>query len=284
MTEPETPAGAGATAGSLLRAARERQGLHIAALAASIKVNPRKLEALESDRYAELPDLAFTRALAQTVCRALKIDAAPVLALLPKAVGMGRLEQVASGLQTPFQDRPGQASADLGLLGRPAVWGPVLVLLAAAVLYMLPSSLFEATDGGDGSVVTAPVPMEPASVAAPSVATAATAASQAASATVVDTVHSTPSSAEAASEEAPAAPAALLTLRATEESWVEVRDGRGSVLLSRTLQAGETVNLDGDLPLRATIGNADVVGVSFRGRPVDLAASTRGNVARLELN
>ncbi len=41
------------TAGSLLRAAREKQGLHIAALAAAIKVAPRKLDALENDRWNE---------------------------------------------------------------------------------------------------------------------------------------------------------------------------------------------------------------------------------------
>ena len=75
------------TAGGLLRQARQAQGLHIAALAAAIKVTPRKLELLEADRLDELPDATFTRALAQTVCRTLKIDAAPVLALLPPPKG-----------------------------------------------------------------------------------------------------------------------------------------------------------------------------------------------------
>ncbi|MBC7941653.1 MAG: helix-turn-helix domain-containing protein, partial [Chitinophagaceae bacterium] len=71
------------SAGALLRSARERQGLHIAALAAAIKVAPRKLDALENNRWHELPDATFTRALAQTVCRSLKIDAKQVLDLLP---------------------------------------------------------------------------------------------------------------------------------------------------------------------------------------------------------
>ena len=52
------------SAGRLLREAREKQGLHIAALAAAIKVSPKKLELLESDRFDELPDATFTRALA----------------------------------------------------------------------------------------------------------------------------------------------------------------------------------------------------------------------------
>lgn len=80
---PAASAPTGPSAGRLLREAREKRGMHIAALAASIKVTPKKLEALESDRIDLLPDATFARALAQTVCRALKIDSGPVMALLP---------------------------------------------------------------------------------------------------------------------------------------------------------------------------------------------------------
>ena len=81
------------TAGALLRQARQAKGLHIAALAVSLKVPQRKLEALEADRYGELPDATFVRALAQTVCRALKVDRAPILALLPLYGLRGGLEE-----------------------------------------------------------------------------------------------------------------------------------------------------------------------------------------------
>ncbi|HPH15047.1 MAG TPA: helix-turn-helix transcriptional regulator, partial [Burkholderiaceae bacterium] len=67
------------SAGALLRQAREAAGLHIAALAVSLKVPVKKLEALESDRLDLLPDAVFARALASSMCRALKIDAAPIL-------------------------------------------------------------------------------------------------------------------------------------------------------------------------------------------------------------
>lgn len=286
MTEAATPAAAAAatTAGALLRAARERQGLHLAALAASIKVAPRKLEALEADRYDELPDPAFTRALAQTMCKALKIDAAPVLALLPRAEGVGRLERVASGLQTPFRDHGGaEPLGEGGWLTRPAFWAPALVLVAALVLYFLPSSLFdERSDVADAPLVTVVPPA--AGPATPPAAPAAGTPPPAAPspAPMVETVHSAPPPDEPASEPPPAS-TALLSLRASEASWVEVRDGQGNVLLSRTLQAGEAVGLDGALPLRATIGNTAGVSVAFRGEPIDLSASARGNVARLEL-
>jgi cytoskeleton protein RodZ len=81
-----------------------------------------------------------------------------------------------------------------------------------------------------------------------------------------------------------AAPAAtLVQIRTTEASWVEVRDGAGRTLLSRTVQPGEAVGLDGDLPLRLVVGNAPVTQVSFRGQPVELPRRGTDTVSRLEL-
>ena len=113
-----TPSGE-LTAGGMLRQARQAQGLHIAALAAAIKVAPRKLEMLEADRFDELPDATFARVLAQTVCRTLKIDAEPVLARLPLPPQMNRLEHVTRGLNEPFRDRSGRVEG-LPFSNRPA--------------------------------------------------------------------------------------------------------------------------------------------------------------------
>lgn len=71
------------TAGQLLRHYREMQGVQIVILASSLKVPVSKLESLENDRLDELPDAMFARALTLAVCRILKMDATPVLALLP---------------------------------------------------------------------------------------------------------------------------------------------------------------------------------------------------------
>ena len=77
--------------------------------------------------------------------------------------------------------------------------------------------------------------------------------------------------------------ASLLQLRTTQSSWVEVRDGRGNTLLSRIVAAGESVGLDGAVPIRLTIGNAAGTQLVFKGQPVDLATRTRDKVARVEL-
>ena len=295
MTEERANAPSPApTAGALLRQARQAQGMHIAVLSAAIKVPQRKLEALEADRFDELPDATFTRALAQTVCRTLKIDPTPVLALLPRPAGQ-RLDHVAEGINAPFRERAGSdQGSDWGIPLSPAVWGPLLLVVLAAVVYFLPPGLISLPGGGDAAsapavavVPTAPIPAAPAS-APPVVAAAAPAASsvaaEPAASTVVETVHSAPLTAPGAASAPAAAPVAgVLLLRTTAESWIEVVDGRGQALISRVLLPGEAVGLDGVMPLKLTIGNAGATTVAFRGQAVDLSPRTRDNVARLEL-
>lgn len=288
----------GASAGAMLRAAREKRGLHIAALAASIKVTPRKLEALEADRFDELPDLTFTRALAQTVCRALKIDAEPVLARLPKAGDMPKLAQVGGGLNAPFRNAPG--SRDPGAFSfhrRPVFWATLLVLAAALALAWLPerwmpwrgartASVPAVRSAMLGSPIARPAAILPAAEAQPAIAGPATApALPPPTADVSPSIDSGKSATSPSSTGigSAAATAGLLALRTVADSWVEVQDAKGQMVLSRIVQPGETVGVDGALPLRVTIGNAAVTQVSFRGQPVDLASSTRDNVARLQL-
>jgi cytoskeleton protein RodZ len=287
---PGTPfpaSGSATSAGQLLRRAREAQGLQIDALAASIKVTARKLELLEADRFDELPDATFTRALAQTVCRSLKLDAAPVLALLPSATGH-RIEQVSEGLNAPFRDRSARLD---GLAWGPllkAAWAPALFLSLAALIFFLPAGSrqigMDAVRGIwqsiAGSSREAPASAEP--VASPPAPQAA--ADVAPAQPVVETVFAAPPAEASASAPASAAPeAGPLQLRASAESWIEVKDGQDRILLSRSVQPGETLTLDGAMPLRLKIGNAVVTEVRFRGEPIDLGPMTRENIARLEL-
>jgi cytoskeleton protein RodZ len=284
-----------ATAGAMLKLAREKRGLHIAALAASIKVPQRKLEALESDRYEELLDLTFTRALAQTICRTLKIDARPVLDRLPQVPGASpKLQHVSNGLNAPFRERPGRDEpADWSWLGRPVVWGTLLVLIAAGVLAFVPGRILDRLRGlapvspGASAAASSAVSVLPPPATGPGVVEVVPTVPLSVGA-VTATSLGTPAAVETPATATPAvtlpAGSALLGLKAIGETWVEVQDARGQTLLSRKVAQGESLGLDGAVPLRLTIGNASATQVTFRGQLVDLKANTEGNVARLQLN
>lgn len=287
---PAEPAPA-TTAGGLLRQARKAQGMHIAVLAAAIKVSPRKLELLESDQFDQLPDATFTRALAQTMCRALKIDSAPILALMPRPPGH-RLESMSEGLNTPFRERPGQmVPKDWATAATPALAIAAVLLLGAAVMYLAPAEWLSSVKSalnrpGTEPGAAAPVVVAETVTTAPVAASAAVQSVAAASTPAASDVMP-PAGADTAEQPPPAtlpiAVAGVLQLRPSAPSWVEVVDANGKSLISRTLQADESVGLDGALPMKVKIGNAGATEVVFRGQPLELGPFTRDNMAKLEL-
>jgi cytoskeleton protein RodZ len=295
--------------GAMLRRAREQRGMHIAALAAAIKVAPARLEALEADDYTSMPDTTFARALAQAVCRALKVDPAPVLALMPGAP-QARLERVDEGLKAPFRDRPGRLveAGDFAPWRYPVAWVALGLLVAAGAFLWWPRAN-PVADGpepvppGAEPLASAPVPTLAASTVAaaapeasamPASAGGGALAAASAPASVATAPPSTgaavlPTGALAAPPASAPLPAAVapgseqLVLRAVQDTWVQVTDSTGKVLVARTLTAGETPSFSGNWPIKLRIGNVQGTEVLFRGRPVDLKALSRDNTATVTL-
>lgn len=309
MSDVTTPA-AGAqptgSAGRLLQAGRERRGLELDALAQLLKVPVRKLQALEADRFEELPGAAFTRSLAQSYARQVGVDVQEVLALLPQAVvPPQRLEHVSRGLQTPYREGSGAHFGGSGGRGgfegfRP-VHGVALALLALALLlWLLPplstllpslglssrSELAAEVAAGSEAAASSTVVVETVhGVPAEQVTTPVPPAASAVPVMPVPVAASAPPAAPSASAPVPAAatPVGTVVLKTRAASWIEVRDAGNAVLLSRTLQPGETVGLDGAMPMRVRVGVASALELSLRGEPVDLKPYTRDTSATVVL-
>jgi cytoskeleton protein RodZ len=283
------PAPAGATAGAMLRAAREGAGLHVGALAVALKVPVRKLEALEADRHELLTDAVFVRALASSVCRTLKIDARPVLERLPQTAAP-RLVGSSDRINMPFRGpSDGAPPTWLDQLTRPVFLAVFALLLGALVLILLPRAQQDSAVTPGAGETPATVPAQPAtslpaaqdavtSVVSPLVTPAAASKPAAVNFTAAAAM---PVSVAAA---APAAPASgLIVFRAKSSSWVEVIDAKGVVAVRKVLETGEAAGASGALPLRVTVGRIDATEVQVRGKPFDLRGVSRDNVARFEV-
>ena len=298
------------TAGELLREAREAHGLHIEMVAAALKVPPQKLMALEADDIASLPDPVFARALASSVCRALRIDPAPVLAKLPttQKVSLAETDRTLRSNIGSGTPRWGGSSRSSGLPSRPLLIVVLLLLIGAGALFWLPQSAFDQLSASVARLTTrSESSAEPGSAGAAassggsvaeSVPTQAVApggpvAGDAPAATPAPGAPAAPA-APAAAAPAAAAPAATpvaaasssqpLVFVAREECWITVTEAGGKQLLRRSLQAGETVGLSGTLPLSVVVGRASSVDVQVRGQPFDLKPFTKsGGVARFEV-
>lgn len=74
-----------------------------------------------------------------------------------------------------------------------------------------------------------------------------------------------------------------LTLQLAEDSWVQLKQPDGNVILSQVFKAGSSESIPVTGPVVLTIGNAKGVKASFRGAQLDLPRQTTSNVARLDL-
>ncbi|MDB5893670.1 MAG: hypothetical protein JWQ88_1201, partial [Rhodoferax sp.] len=262
-------------AGALLRQTREAHGLHADAMAFSLKVPVAKLMALEAGRLDLLPDLTFARGLAASICRNLKVDPTPVLALLPRS-GSARLGSDKPPINTPF--RPPGSGPNFSLRGRmlsPAVLA-VVVLLIGALLVVVWPRMHEEADVLANSGVPATGDMAPGPVANPSapsvepLPSAVMPGSPAPTAAVAPPAGPAPSLAAVpagASASAASGAAAAFVLNARADTWVKVTDAKGAVQVNRLVKAGENVQADGVAPLAVVIGRADAVQVQVRGQP-----------------
>lgn len=295
------------SAGTLLRQAREGAGLHIGALAVSLKVPVKKIEALEADRLDLLPDAVFARALASSICRTLKIDAGPVLAGLPQGQRTA-LKTDESSLNAAFNASGVAARSSIAeQLSKPFVVIGLVLVAGAALLLVLPDTFIssktadagsapqatpagtkDAMEPGTKMVSQSVAPLASGNDAKPLDGSSPSTPNSAPLAVAVAAAPPTTAATAAAAVPTPSAPAAaqpenLIVFTATGVSWVEVTDAAGVVQLRRTFAVGETAGASGQSPLKVTVGRKDSVRVKVRGSDFDLGPVSRDNVARFEV-
>ena len=261
---PDTPL----TAGAMLKSARECSGLHIAALSASLKVPVAKLVALEADQFDLLPGAVFIRGLASSICRSLKIDAEPILRLLPGHPAALPAADLGAGIGDLRRPRLGGRPAPS--VSKPTALTAAALLLCALALWWLPpvERIREVADQWLSALSTASssrAAPEPAMLGVPSAVVQAP----------------LPPAAAASNPGAPGTVADLLVFTTRESSWIGVTDAAGVVKLSRTMGRGETASAGGAMPLSVTVGRVDSTELLLRGQRVDLTPLSRNNVARL---
>jgi cytoskeleton protein RodZ len=290
------PDAAGQTAGMMLRSAREASGLHVAALAVAMKVPVKKLEALEADRLGDLPDAVFVRALAGSMCRALKIDPAPILSRLPQ-LAMPKLDRDERGINTPF-DTSGvdYGKSVLRIVSQPAALWVIGLLVAVllvlffpevqtaskAVIAQLPAADNATSRNPDATQSLSNLPSAGRAEVAVSAVSAPSVAAPALDKVTSESVPVVATTATVAAQ-APDSPGDLLVFKAKSSAWVRVSDAKGAVQFEKTLVAGESATASGALPLAIVVGNVAATEMLLRGQAFNLEEVAKNNVARFEV-
>lgn len=260
--------------GERLRAGRERAGLSVAAAAEKLHLDLKVIEALESDRFAELGASVYVRGHLR---RYADFVGEPGLELVNAYSAKAEARPPPPDLtQIPHAEH----RSDPRRLVTPLVGLGCALVLALAIWWVLAGSK-------SGTLATAPPPQAtsvpaatPAPASEPPVHVASAANNSAPSA--ANTPAATPAAAasvaadgarrEASQETQAPARETRLRLELSNESWVEVYDSRGERLFYDVAGAGSVQSIAGRPPLRVVLGNAAAVTVQVDGQSRDIPA------------
>jgi cytoskeleton protein RodZ len=270
MTENTQP-----SVGQMLREAREAQGSSVEDVAVRLRLMHRQIEAMEADDFESLGQPVFARGFVRNYARLLGL--APE-ALLARMQGAPEEQPVVSHAEPPPQH---------AWLSSPWL---IVLLLGVLLLFAAPVGLYLWLNSGaeDGlgnpspvaqtstAPIAAPVSARPAPLPPAPQLAARTPGTQAAAA---------PPSVQATAPVEPKATAvnSVLHLDFGAESWTEIKDASGRMLLRQLNPAGSKVDVRGQPPFDVVIGNAGQARMSYNGRPIDLTPFIDVTVARFTL-
>ncbi|MDP1928584.1 MAG: DUF4115 domain-containing protein [Thiobacillus sp.] len=267
-----------ASVGQILRDARGAQGLTLENAAIRLRLMQRQIEAMEADDFAGLGQPVFARGFVRNYARLLGLAPEPLLARMEGAPA------------EPATVSPLPPPAPRSWLSSPWLLLFLLgVLLAGAVpvaLYWWLNSEAEETQPGHAAVIQSRPASAPRPVVVPAPATVLPIVESPVSPLdpVTPDVHVV-EPVEAGVSAAPVVAAAkgALHLEFGADSWTEIKDASGTMLLRKLNVAGSSVDVHGAPPFNLVIGNATQAKLTYNGRPIDLKPFVDITVARFTL-
>jgi len=240
-----------------------------------LKYGARQIEALEAEEFEKLPGATFVRGMVRGYAKLLETDPQPVLDALDQRYIPAEIDLDLRDKGIPFaHSGKGGTRAYLGL--------SVLVLIVlAGVLYEWRAGAFPwvriASD-------TPPPPQSTARAAAkPAAQPPAQPVAQPSETIAPAPVPSAATEAAAAPPQQPSRSEGRIRLDFDSESWVEIREQDGRMLMSQLNSPGTRAVIVGRPPLSLVIGNAAAVRLTYNDKPVDLRPHIQIEVARLTL-
>lgn len=293
--------------GEVLLAARKAKKLTQNDISNSLRISVKQIDAIENNAFELLPESATTRGFIRNYARLLGVDTEPLLASHRQRVPSDEPASLSVKTSTRHVMKHEPQHSWLKYL-----LAVLLLLILLSVLYamnLLPISNGSSTENQTSSIPT-PLPE-----------TALPAAERQANAEVVTTAIALPeamspnvdqsalpgtplpptsqtgvsgtlavdAAVAGASATTPSIPEQnqqvtyKVSMIFSEQTWVSAKNKAGKVIFEKTFSAGDTGGFDAEPPLSITIGNANATQLQYLGQPVDLTASTKGNVARVKL-
>jgi cytoskeleton protein RodZ len=282
---PETETDSTGPGGMLARLRVERK-LSVADVAQRLKYGVRQIEALEAEEFDRLPGATFVRGMVRGYAKLLETDPEPILSSLDQRYVPGEISLDLRAKRVPFAPGGKRTGTRTYLLLS------VVVLVVAGMVYEWRAGAFPwahlalnttPQQKQQAKPRPAPAPASPVEAEAP-VAPPVVEPQKPAAVDAPAPVEQVKSPAPSAPQ--PQAPGGegRIRMEFSGESWVEIRDGNGQMLMSQLNPTGSRRVVSGRLPLTLVVGNAANVRLTYNDKPVDMKPYIQIEVARLTLN
>ncbi|MBL8832070.1 MAG: helix-turn-helix domain-containing protein [Rhodospirillales bacterium] len=278
-----------ATVGQLLRAERTRRGWQTTDIAKHLKIRRALLEAIETGRHQDLPRGAYAIGFVRSYADLLELDSAELIRRF-KEESTGIDEPTELTFPTPINESrlPGRLVVAFSLLLAVGAYGgwyystldqrapaprvtAVPETLAARIPAPEPAAPRTiAPSSSEALARSLPSAPAPAAVEAPAPLPPAAFVPTPAPAQLASLPVAPPAPSPSAVTEGPRsygeASEGRIVIRATSDSWTQVRDASGGVIFSRILRAGETYNAPDRDGLTMSTGNAGGLDIRVDGK------------------
>lgn len=283
--------------GAFLSARRQLLGWSIEQVADQIKLAPRQVRAIENDDYAALPPMVVTRGFIRSYAKCLKIDAAPLLAMV-KSEQISNIDAIPLRRALPVKFSSGRFPSMGGGNGILSKWNLGVIFLIMLLLSALlaqrmgwlpnlskmtitssinrdPLISENTSASSENEIAASPTDADSANAALPSIVPQTSTLPSKEVLTVPYKVIPETSNAVAEKNQ--------LVLTAREDSWIEIKRADKSIAFSRILKSGQIERFELNQPVLLTIGNVAGVDVTLRGEIFNAKAGVNGNVAKINL-
>ena len=283
--------------GENLRREREKRKFTLDQISQSTKIGTRMLQALEEDKFNQLPGGIFNKGFVRAYARCIGLDEEQTVADYLQA--SGETPPVMPEIPQEHPERPRIIEASTETPERPLPWGTfaALLLLAALALTLWshrqkkeraaappaqpvatqpqpetspsPSAAADSTSGAPAASLTSPPKVPALQQQAPQQQKVAPAKPLAAAATTSPATAS-PTQPAAAKTTSPAPPATggfVIHIQAREDCWLRVTSDDKQVY-SGNLLAGDERSIRAQNQLVVRVGNSGAVDLSFNGKKV----------------
>ena len=271
--------------GSILSAARQRQGLSVADVARQLKLGVRQIEALEADDYKSLPRITFVRGFIRNYAKLLQIDAEPLLKPTEHLLPTPQIPEAEPGVaEIPSVSNKNNLWRSYAAFALFASLGVMFLVYEWYREQSVPRTkpVSAAVKPQKSKTPVAQFTPKPASPANP--ANTASPANQAStSGPVVPGDTPLPEQTGEARPVVQQIRSSEIRLEFDEESWVGITDKNGKTIFAQVNPAGSTQTVRGYPPFLLVAGNAAGVRLTYNDKPVDLQPYTKVDVARITL-